>query len=242
MNPQYTDAWLAHFYAGYIALHAEPTRRRDRVDLRTIAKSRGLGFVRAHLGDSAAKPRILMVGCGDGLELKLARDAGFEVEGYDVDPDITAAVAAEHGVPVHHGAFEALDLGDGTLDAVWMDQVLEHPKNPADYLRTVHRLLRPGGVLYLGLPHIASFSNVVKTAMGRAGLKRRRRGAHYATRHHLTYFGARQLRRLLEERFDFDVVEQRGSPKPGRNPLTAWIAPRVPWADSAFVTIARRRS
>ncbi|MEO0481734.1 MAG: class I SAM-dependent methyltransferase [Planctomycetota bacterium] len=241
MNPQYSDAYLAEFYSQYISFHGEPKRRRDKVELRVAGKSRGLGFLRDSLGMGGEKPRVLMVGCGDGLELQLAKEQGFQPEGYDVDPEITAECSRRHEVPVHHGTFQNIPVEPGSLDAIWMDQVLEHPKNPSDYLRHCHLLLREGGALYLGLPHIASFSNKFKTWLDRVGLKRKRRGAHYATRHHLTFFGAKGLRELLEGRYDFDVVLQRGSPKPSRSPASNLLGAKFPWMDSGFLTIATKR-
>ena len=100
MNPQYTDAHLAAFYSGYINLHPggdEPVRFRTRQDVREKGKSRALALLRS-LG---AGRRILMVGCGDGLEIRLAKAAGFEPEGYDVDAVTTTNVARQEGVPVH---------------------------------------------------------------------------------------------------------------------------------------------
>lgn len=84
-----------------------------------------------------------MVGCGDGLELQAAKARVWSVEGFDVDPATTAKVAAEHGVPVHCGDFHELPHRTGDYDALWLDQVIEHPKDPGRYLQTCIRLLRP---------------------------------------------------------------------------------------------------
>ena len=238
MNPQYSDAALQRFYAGYINLHpddAKPASFRSRPATRLAGKQRGLELLHQH----ATGHRILMVGCGDGLELQVAKANGWQPEGYDVDPTTTAAVAAREGVPVHCGDFHALPGRVLPFDALWLDQVIEHPKDPGRYLATCRALLRPGGVLYLGMPNLGSLTNRLKTLADRCGL-RSRRGRHFNTRHHLTFFRPSVLVRHLRERLGMDVLLVRTSPKPQRNPLVALLGRCGPLFDSSFVVVARR--
>jgi SAM-dependent methyltransferase len=46
-------------------------------------------------------------------------------------------------------ADSTIDTAGGQFDLILSTQVLEHVANPADYLRECHRLLAPGGRLYL---------------------------------------------------------------------------------------------
>src|SRR5688572_9816426 len=103
MNPQYSDDALRRFYAGYISLHpdAGADKHRSRPEVRRTGKRRSLEL----LATFAPGRRILMVGCGDGLEIREAKACGWQPEGFDVDPSTTAAVAAREGVPVHCGDF-----------------------------------------------------------------------------------------------------------------------------------------
>lgn len=60
--------------------------------------------------------------------------------------------------PVEDGPEENayhLKAGDGTLDYVFSSHCLEHLEHWRDALREWHRVLAPGGVLYLYLPHPA---------------------------------------------------------------------------------------
>lgn len=239
MNPQYTDAYLADYYATYI--HEEldsPERRRWRL----AQKTANLALIERYVRPG----RFFSIGSGDGTELEVARARGWSAEGYDVDPVTTARIAQKVGVPVHTGDLFALPLPPGAYDCVYLDQVLEHPKHPADYLRLCHRLLRPEGVLYLGVPNIGSLASTWKTWLGRAGLKRRRRGRHYDTFHHLFYYSPDTLPPLLESRFGFAVARVQGDPKPR---LDRWqlgalrdaLDRRVPQLDSSFVVVARKR-
>lgn len=241
MNPQYSDAHLQRFYSTYISVHEQagptPTRRRSRPEIRTASKARCLGLMAKHV----ARGRVLMVGCGDGLELEIAKREGWEPHGYDIDPTTTAAVSARFGVPVHSGRFEALAGIAGGYDGLFMDQVIEHPKNPGDYLRHSHRLLRPGGVLFVGTPNNGSLSNRLKTLGGRLGLRKAQRGKHYNTKHHIFFYTPSVVRGLLE-RYGFEVLELRSSLKPQLNPVTALLGRWLPSLDSGLIAVARKRA
>jgi 2-polyprenyl-3-methyl-5-hydroxy-6-metoxy-1,4-benzoquinol methylase len=237
MNPRPSDEALRRLYSDYISLHpAEPNGKfRSRTDVRRTGKRRAMTL----LAECAPGKRILMVGCGDGLELREAKACGWQPEGFDIEPETTAAVAEREGVPVHCGDFHDLPSRCAPYDALFLDQVIEHPKDPGLYLQTCRALLRSGGVVYLGMPNLGSLSNRMKTLADRLGL-RRRRARHYNTRHHLTFFTPSVLVRHLRERLGMQVLCLRGSPKPQRNPLTALAGRLSPLFDSSFFAIARR--
>lgn len=246
MNPQYSDAYLASFYGGYISVDNQGDGGfRGREDVRRTGKERSLALLLGAIGSRGdAPPRILMVGCGDGIELDVARGLGWAPEGYDVDPTTTIEVAAARGVPVHSGPFAELSLPEASFDAVFMDQVLEHLKDPIPYLATSHRLLKPGGVLYLGLPNIGSIANRLKTLTSRYRLRRRKRGNHYASKHHIFYYTPGVLRRALALH-GFETFLVRGSLKPQRHWVSTALGSDLwrrwlPIVDSGFLALARR--
>jgi SAM-dependent methyltransferase len=236
MNPQYTDAHLAAYYASYIS-DFERAASPEYQAPRRVAKAEHLAAVERHV----APGRLFSIGVGDGLELAVARERGWTVAGYDVDPATTERVARQLGITVHSGDLFALDLPAGGFDCVFMDQVLEHPKNPADYLRLVRRLLQPAGVLYLGLPNVGSLSSEWKRVLGKIGLGGTR-GKFYATEHHLSYFTPRAAREVLRLH-GFDVLELSGDPRPygGPNPLRRLkqrLNRRFPVTDSSLRVLA----
>ena len=249
MNPQYSDAYLAKFYGGYISVDNQGGDEfRKRPEIRRTGKQRSLALLLSTLttSDRGGAPRILMVGCGDGIELEVARDMGWQPEGYDVDPATTVEVAAKRGVPVHTGEYERLARPDGYFDAVFMDQVIEHLKDPKPYLQTSWRLLRPGGVLFVGLPNIGSISNRLKTITSRYKLRRSKRGKHYASKHHIFYYTPSVLTRVLALH-GFETFLLRGSLKPqcgrwatmlGSDFWRRWF----PVVDSGFIGLARRQA
>lgn len=245
MNPQYTDAHLSAFYAGYIGDHerVESPARRAR---RRRAKEAHFGLIEEWVRpardglDRIAKPsRFFAIGFGDGLELEIARERGWEASGWDVDPETVERVGIRLGLPVYSGDLFALPLAERGFECVFMEQVIEHPKNPGDYLALARRLLAPGGILFLGTPNIGSVTARWKTALGRHGLRKRRRGNHYDTWHHLFYYTPDVLRRVLESRYDFEVLRVEGDPKPDEPAVSRWLQRRMPALDSSLRLVAR---
>lgn len=241
MNPLYTDRALEAFYASYTD-DFERTQSAERRERRQRAKNGNLALV-----ESFVRPgRMMSVGSGDGMEIEVGLRRGWSVTGFDVDRDAAEAVAVRTGAPVLSGSLFDHDLADAEFECVFMDQVLEHPKNPGDYLRLAHRLLRPNGVLYIGTPNIGSISSRAKRLQGRVGSKRKSRGKHYDTWHHLFYYTPRALRNVLEHYYNFDVLLHQGDPKPmkGAGPLRRvadGIRRRYPLMDSSQRVIARPR-
>jgi SAM-dependent methyltransferase len=239
MNPQYSDAYLAAFYASYITPYYPFAE-----DIRVMALKRKAEIL-TRISNYASAGRFFSIGCGDGIELTAARERGWKVEGYDVDPATTQRVAKALDVPVYCGPLGQLRLPANSYDCVYMDQVLEHPKRPAECLLEASRILRPRGVLFVGCPNIMSLSAVGKTLLGRLHLKRSR-GKHYDTAHHLFYYSPRVLRNLLEQRYGFKVLHVQGDPLIWQRRDLPWIKASAqrfwPCLDSTFQLFARKET
>lgn len=131
--------------------------------------------------------RILEVGAFDGGFLRAAREAGWEVAGSEINP---AAVqrAREEGIEMQLGELADAAWPDGHFDAIALRDVLEHLPEPRRDLAEMHRLLRPGGTLYIWVPNLW-------------GLTGRTLGQHWGAvvfPWHFNYFGADSLQRMLE--------------------------------------------
>ena len=99
--------------------------------------------------------RVLDAGCGGGgTAVSLAEESAFAV-GLDLDARFLGSgtrLVRERGVgnaAFVQGDGARLPFRGGTFDAVFSHSVIEHVASAADYLRECHRVLRPGGVLYL---------------------------------------------------------------------------------------------
>lgn len=99
--------------------------------------------------------RVLDVGCGNGTFLLTMTWAGWQAEG--VDPDRRAVESARsHGLLVHEGTLLDVPLPHSSFDAITMNHVFEHLPDPLETLNRCRALLRPGGVLWLATPNLAS--------------------------------------------------------------------------------------
>lgn len=98
---------------------------------------------------------LLDVGCGNGNYLEFARSAGWQVRGLDFDPAAVAAARAQ-GLDVLHGTIELLAGERARYDRITLSHLLEHAYDPWDILSSCHRLLKPGGVLWLDTPNMNS--------------------------------------------------------------------------------------
>jgi SAM-dependent methyltransferase len=241
LNPVYTDDDLAEFYAHYydhLLAKGIDTERLD-MDRRAVYYNRYYEMVEKF----HAPGRLLGVGCGDGGELDVARQRGWQVEGQEVDSDAASEVAERLGVTAHSGDFAALDLPENHYDCVFMQHVIEHPKDPRSYIEKVHSILKPGGIYFLSTPNIASLSSVYKTAIGRLGLKKRR-GRHYDTFHHLFYYSPKVMRGILENQFGFEVLYHRSGaeyrPKRSRLVQHLILNHNILPLKSTFLMIARK--
>jgi SAM-dependent methyltransferase len=99
---------------------------------------------------------VVDLGCGSGnFALALAR-RGYDVTGIDVAPGMLAAAeAARRQAELANARFERGDLGrpldlpTGAFGGAICHFVLQYVGGPAQLLREVRRVLRPGGCLFL---------------------------------------------------------------------------------------------
>ena len=106
---------------------------------------------RAGLGPGA---RVLDVGAGTGRLVEALARSGYAARG--IEPSArSCAIATAAGRPVLREGIES--HRDEGLDAVILWHVLEHLDLPRAALEHIRGWLRPGGLLLLGVPNIASW-------------------------------------------------------------------------------------
>jgi SAM-dependent methyltransferase len=98
------------------------------------------------------------VGCGRGYYLHYYAALGHaRIVGLERDPRIAAlaraALADAPGAQVAIGSATSLPFADASVEGVVMSEVLEHVDDDARALREAARVLRPGGVVALTVPH-----------------------------------------------------------------------------------------
>jgi 2-polyprenyl-3-methyl-5-hydroxy-6-metoxy-1,4-benzoquinol methylase len=152
LSPRPTSEQVAGFYAANYwfagGTLAELYRRMVLLD--------HVRFAARAARESGAPGKILDVGCGGGLFLRMMKQRGFDCLGLDFSAEAARVAWETNGVRVLTG-----DLRDAAIEAaiepegcalITMYHVAEHLLDPAAYLRAASRLLHPDGRLIVQVP------------------------------------------------------------------------------------------
>lgn len=124
---------LDHYYDDYPFHHLADTPASPM--LRAMYANQRARLARFGVGPSSS---ILDYGCGGGGFLSFLRQAGFEdAHGYD-------AYHPDHADPA---------VLERRYDCVLTQDVIEHVPDPHALVETLHRLVRPGGLVFIGTPN-----------------------------------------------------------------------------------------
>ena len=108
--------------------------------------------------------RLLDVGCSTGYFLARARDAGWDVVGTELDEKAAAIARETFSLPVRSGDVLSLPFARNEFDAITLWGVLEHLSNPQAYLSHLSALLKPRGVIVVGVPNTGGLNALVSQA------------------------------------------------------------------------------
>ena len=129
---------------------------------------------------------LLDIGAGRGRFVAQARAAGWAADG--IEPSLRGVEGARaRGVQLQQAGIDDADIAPGSLDAAALWHVLEHLDDPGAALERIAGWLRPGGLLVVGVPNLAS----VQARAGGA------RWYHLDVPRHRTHFTADGLHALL---------------------------------------------
>jgi SAM-dependent methyltransferase len=103
--------------------------------------------------------RVLDAPCGAGQLTKALISAGLDCHGADVDDQARNALGDRFQVA---DLDATLPWADGYFDAVVSVEGIEHLENRYGFLREMHRLLRPGGILLITTPNTVSLRSRVR--------------------------------------------------------------------------------
>ncbi len=92
--------------------------------------------------------QILDFGAGDGVFFEKFDRLGYCVDCVEPDPDLSAQLKAKANA-VFSNIYEA---PSGAYSFVYTVNVLEHIPNLDDHLKELHRVLKPGGVMFVFVP------------------------------------------------------------------------------------------
>jgi 2-polyprenyl-3-methyl-5-hydroxy-6-metoxy-1,4-benzoquinol methylase len=178
-SPRDDDATLGRIYADLAQASSEPEDE---------ARSRGVADRLALVASRRRPPgNLLDVGCGTGLFVCAAQNAGWEATG--VDGSACAMESGRHRCPrarFRAGLLPEIDFPARSFDVVTLWDVLEHVPGPVEALEKIRSWLALDGWLFLSLPNVDS--RIART-MGRRWV--------LLLREHLWYFSPATIAALL---------------------------------------------
>lgn len=118
--------------------------------------------------------RVLDYGCGYGDQVYAMSQQGYCVCGVDLDPERVAFAQHEYGpLEFKRCTPEDAPYDDASFDIVTSIVVLNFIPDANGHMRSIRRLLRPGGHLLLAWKNTNVVRNVVRCAVGRPSVPSR---------------------------------------------------------------------
>lgn len=154
-----------------------------------------LRAVRRYLDALPASARVLDAGCGEGVI----------VEEYAGRMAITGVDANYQSAHVKQGSLGALPFPDGSFDNVLCLDVLEHLsfEEQPRALAELHRVLKPGGELFVSVPNLAHLQSRVQFLLRGRLIRTASESKHPGDRPVFEY-------RALARRAGFQLVRTQG--------------------------------
>lgn len=186
-SPQPDDETLAAIYSADYFLDDRDGISPDEVSrLKRETAKLYVDQILSFRGSDPGK-RLLEIGCGSGDFLVEARARGFSVSGLELSGHAAAVANSRLGSnAVMQGNIENAAFPESAFDIIVFSDVLEHVRNPKSFLSSVHRCLRPGGLVFIVTPSTDSWSRALM----------RSHWMEYKIEH-LFYFNRQSLKRIL---------------------------------------------
>jgi glycosyltransferase involved in cell wall biosynthesis/2-polyprenyl-3-methyl-5-hydroxy-6-metoxy-1,4-benzoquinol methylase len=199
LNPQPSDEERARTYgADYFLGCDSEAGQREVSDLKQATARLYFSEIQRYHGPG--RGRLLEVGCGAGDLLALAEADGWQVTG--IDYSAAACERARRRLKtgeVRQGELSGAVLPDNQFDLCVVSDVLDHVRSPLAFLAEVHRVLKPGGTLFIATPAIDSWSAKVM----------RQRWMEFKSEH-LTYFDRQTIQTALIKSGFHEIIVQAG--------------------------------
>jgi O-antigen biosynthesis protein len=152
---------------------------------------------------------VLEVGTATGYLSAEMTKRGCVVTGVESDPEM-AKIAQQHCHRMIVGDAEQLDfLSLGKYDAIVLGDVVEHLRNPQQFLQRMAQQLKPGGKVLMSLPNVANIWVRLNLLFGRFNYSR----VGILDETHLRFFTLASSKRIANDS-GLDVLSTSVTPIP----------------------------
>lgn len=173
---------LARYYpVEYFSLHnnlalEKATRPYNRLRVQHIQRYKPSG-------------RLIDIGAGTGMFLRMARECGFDVEGLEISAEAATFGRNTWALPINQGDLRDVILPPEKYDVVTLAHVFEHLPDPHGAARKLFITLKHGGLLAVAVPNFASLqARVFRSSW-----------FHLDVPRHLYHYTPTSMRILLEQ-------------------------------------------
>jgi len=173
-------------------------RRVESPFRRLLRRMRGKGLLRRRRREEVVLGRVreyvpggrfLDVGCGDGFMVEAMAAAGYEAYGLDISEGAVAYAHSLGRTTVRKGTIQDAPFPPAHFDVLLLMSYLEHEHFPTAAVTRARDLLRPGGCLFVKVPHYGCWN---RRLMGRGW-------SGYFFPQHLYYFTPRTIGALFRK-------------------------------------------
>lgn len=156
LDSKIAEADLKEFYAQNYRKMYKPklnqdTNPEDLFDIYSNFQDNRIALIKDFLTPDM---KLLEIGCSAGMFLFHIKKYVKEVVGIDYDSKSARFASKKCSCLVFDVDIEHSGLPEQTFDIICMFQVLEHVKNPLEFLQKVERYLKPDGLLYIEVPNL----------------------------------------------------------------------------------------
>jgi 2-polyprenyl-3-methyl-5-hydroxy-6-metoxy-1,4-benzoquinol methylase len=133
--------------------------------------------------------KVLEIGCGHGFLLKTLEEAGYECFGVEPSPLAFNYAKNNLGLHVENTFLNESSFYNTQFDVVILIDVVEHVINMQRMMKEVQKVLKPGGLIFIGTGNIGSLN---------ARLAKQNWG-YFLSWEHVSFFNKKSMYRLLQD-------------------------------------------
>lgn len=155
LNPRPKEEDLTEFYNDFFSTDEEGVSQWSRLMGKVYEETK------RNIERKYSSGRLLDMGCGLGLFLKLWDPQKWELSGMDISKKAVEYAKSE-GLNVREDSLEKASFSNDYFDVITMFYVLEHLPNPLKVLKEVRRILKKDGLLVVRVPQSISAERFLK--------------------------------------------------------------------------------
>lgn len=177
----------------------------EQLDVHKAYFQKKISEMRTRIPTSSLHPNFLDIGCAMGVLLQEAKREGMKVTGVDISDD-AVAYCNRFKLNAKAGTVQSLEsvLENNSFDIITAFQIIEHERDPLEFMRRVYKLLKKGGLVVLATPN---YGGIWRKLMGK-------RWVGFTHPEHVVLLDFSSMRYLLEKSGFRDIKISADSPRP----------------------------